>query len=71
MFFAWVNKTFELGSKTLHLCGHGAENNWSVRIADWFFIDCACCLFWRGAVVGWSVGIVVGAAIAVSIIKVL
>lgn len=55
MFYAWVNKTFELGSKMIGMCGHGKPSNIWVRIADWFFIDCACCLFWRGGFVGSAV----------------
>lgn len=52
MFGGYIFKTFETGSKALRLCGNGAENNWSVRIADRFFVDCACCLFWRGVFLG-------------------
>jgi hypothetical protein len=43
---------FDIFSKLLRLCGNGEDNNWSVRVADYFFVDCACCIFWRGAVVG-------------------
>lgn len=43
---------FDTFSKLLRLCGNGEDNNWSVRVADYFFVDCACCIFWRGAVVG-------------------
>lgn len=42
----------ETFSRVAGMCGFGAENNLSVRIAEWFFIDCPCCLFWRGAAVG-------------------
>jgi hypothetical protein len=36
----------------LRLCGHGPDMGWSVRIAELFFTDCACCVFWRGVMVG-------------------
>lgn len=29
------------------------EGHWSVKIVDYFWIDCACCLFWRGFVLGF------------------
>ena len=40
------------------MCGHGARGNVWVRVSEHFFIDCPCCLFWRGV----TVGIVSGAA---------
>lgn len=36
------------------LCGYGKEENWSVKVADWFFVDCGCCWFWRGVMLGAS-----------------
>ena len=44
------------------MCGHGAPGNVWVRVSDHFFIDCPCCLFWRGAVVGGVSGAAVAAA---------
>ena len=44
-------------SKVLRLCGNGKENNWSVRLADYFFIDCACCIFFRGLALGIIIGL--------------
>ncbi len=43
-------------SQKFGLCGHGKENNWSVKVADYFFIDCGCCWFWRGVLVGTLFG---------------
>lgn len=43
---------FESVAKALGMCGYGRDLNWWVRVADWFFVDCACCLFWRGVAVG-------------------
>ena len=39
-------------SKALGMCGNGRDNNLWVRIADWAFVDCACCIFWRGVALG-------------------
>lgn len=47
-------------SKLLRLCGNGEQNNWSVRMADYFFVDCACCIFWRGTMFGGIIGTVLG-----------
>jgi hypothetical protein len=44
-------------SKTLRLCGNGKPMNWSVRVADALFVDCACCLVWRGVAAGITIGI--------------
>jgi hypothetical protein len=46
---SWV---LEYIAKKLGLCGEGKDLNWSVIIADHFFIDCGCCWFWRGAMFG-------------------
>jgi hypothetical protein len=45
----------EFTSEILGLCGYGEDNNWSVKIADYFFVDCGCCWFWRGALFGGTV----------------
>ena len=50
-----MNSFLELAAEKLGLCGHGKEGNWSVRIADYFFVDCGCCWFWRGAAFGGTV----------------
>lgn len=50
-----LERVLERCSALLRMCGHGKDNNWSVRFADWFFVDCACCLFWRGVGVGISI----------------
>jgi hypothetical protein len=49
------------GSKVLRLCGHGKPLNWSVRVADYFFYNCPCCIFFRGLCIGMAIG-AVGAA---------
>jgi hypothetical protein len=33
------------------------------RIANVFIVPCACCSFWRGALLGGLVGAIVGAAL--------
>lgn len=52
-------------SKLLRLCGNGKKNNWSVRFADYFFVDCGCCLFWRGVMVGIAMFIVYSMAFGI------
>jgi hypothetical protein len=37
-----------------------AEGHWTIRLANLFWAECACCLWWRGAAVGLFVGAVVG-----------
>jgi hypothetical protein len=39
-------------SVPLAMCGHGVRMGWSVRVAELFFTQCACCVFWRGVLVG-------------------
>lgn len=60
---------FDFFSKVLRLCGNGKQNNWSVRVADYFFVDCACCIFWRGVVVGGfvSASVMIGIGIIILI----
>lgn len=62
-----MNSALTAISKALRLCGNGAYNNWSVRAADYFFVDCACCLFWRGATIGYVSGLLVAGIIALLI----
>ena len=49
-------------SKALGMCGHGKEGNRWVRFAEKFFIDCPCCLFWRGVTVGVVAGFLLALA---------
>lgn len=41
-----------------------SEDHWSARMVDFFWIDCACCLFFRGIVVGLVPGIAIGLSLA-------
>jgi hypothetical protein len=50
-------------SKPLKLCGHGKDDNWSIRVHNYFFYNCACCLFFRGIAIGMAIGSI-GAACA-------
>lgn len=52
-----MDEILEFFSRKLKLCGYGKANNWSVRIADYFFVDCACCIFWRGMFIGGIIGV--------------
>lgn len=36
------------------------EEHWSAKVMNYFWAECACCLFWRGATVGLMAGIIVG-----------
>lgn len=49
-------------SIALGMCGHGEEGNAWVRFAERFFVDCPCCLFYRGIAVGAAGGMVIGGA---------
>lgn len=55
-----VDQVLTWGAKKAKLCGYGPDLNWSVRFADALFVDCACCLVWRGVVVGALGGGVAG-----------
>ncbi len=43
----------------LGFCGLGQPDNFAVKIANFFFTDCSCCLFWRGVAVGFIAGMIV------------
>lgn len=47
-----VERLFRAGARALRMCGFGPDNGWSIEVANAFFIDCACCLFWRGVFMG-------------------
>ena len=51
-----MERFLEFISKTLGMCGNGPPNNLWVRFAELFFVNCPCCIFWRGFVVGGLVG---------------
>jgi hypothetical protein len=50
-------------SKWMGMCGHGKRHNWSVVLADMLFVNCACCLIWRG----FFIGLLIGALIVLAI----
>lgn len=64
-----ADRIAEPASRALRLCGHGRRHNWSTLIADALFVDCACCLIWRGMAIGLGIGISV-TLIAVAAIRV-
>lgn len=41
----WISQTF-----TPSWCAH--PNHWTVRLMDYLWTDCPCCLFYRGTAVG-------------------
>ena len=59
-----IDATIEPIAARLGMCGHGAPLNWWVRVAELLFVDCPCCLVWRGIAVGAVLGIGITAAIA-------
>ena len=59
-----MNDFFESAAKAFGLCGHGKQNNWSVKVTDWLFVDCGCCWVWRGIMLGFMVGVPAGVVIA-------
>lgn len=62
-----IEKIFEAGAKALGMCGHGKDHNWSVRIAERFFVDCPCCLFWRGVILGITIALALMLSVAAAI----
>lgn len=58
-----IDRAFSFGADRLPLCGNGRRHNWSVMIADAFFVNCPCCIFWRGVVVGFGLCAATGALI--------
>ena len=32
------------------------ESHWTIIVANYFWAECSCCLFWRGVVVGGLLG---------------
>lgn len=39
-------------ARALRMCGYGPDDGWSIKVANAWFVDCACCLFWRGVFMG-------------------
>lgn len=61
-----IDRTFSFGADRMKLCGAGKPNNLSARVADLFFVACACCVFYRGVVVGAALSwFAAGAGLAV------
>jgi hypothetical protein len=59
-----IDAILTIGSQRLKLCGNGKRHNWSVLVSDVFFVNCACCLFWRGCAAGAAAGATVTALAA-------
>lgn len=47
-----IDKVGQWVGQKLGMCSEGPEGNWASRISDFMFVDCPCCLFWRGAATG-------------------
>lgn len=60
---SYVDRLFTWGSSRLGMCGDGVRHNWSVMFAELFFLQCPCCLFYRGVTIGAVLGLVLGAFI--------
>lgn len=58
-----VDKLFTWGSATFTPRWCQTEDHWTSRVTDKLFVDCPCCLLARGAVIGYLIGLGVGAAI--------
>lgn len=65
----WSEKFFEFGAYVIFTttCQTEDENHWSYRVLDFFWVDCPCCLLFRGftvgSMIGGSLGLGLGAAI--------
>lgn len=60
----FLDSTLTAGAKHLKMCGEGKHNGWSVLFAQMWFTDCPCCLFYRGAFFGLSLGAFIVALVA-------
>lgn len=58
-----IDAIFTRGASVLRMCGDGKPHNWSILVADLFFVNCPCCLFWRGV----FMGALITSAIAIAI----
>jgi hypothetical protein len=63
----WLSKKidafFTWGSNPLPMCGNGKRHNWSVMLADLFFVGCACCIFYRGVIFGAALAALIASLI--------
>lgn len=50
-----VNRTLTPAAERSGLCK--GEYPWSAVIAEAFFVNCACCIFWRGFLAGLTLPI--------------
>lgn len=68
-----VNRADELftwGSKTVVPTWCQTPEHWTSRVVDYLWVDCPCCLFFRGVVLGYASGLCIG-AVAALIIRIL
>ena len=63
-----MNDLLENTAKVFRLCGHGKQNNWSVRVTDWLFIDDYVSLFWRAFALGVGIGVTSAITIRVALL---
>lgn len=43
------------------------QEHWTMRLMDYFWASCACCLFFRGLVMGYVIGAFVGALVTAAV----
>lgn len=62
---AFLDKILEAGASKLRWCKHSpVHNHWSALFAQLWFIDCPCCLFYRGVTFGIALSIIVAFVVA-------
>jgi hypothetical protein len=62
-----ITDYLDAASRSLGLCHNGRDMNWSVRFAEYFFVNCPCCIFWRGFTIGAPFWALFGALVTVSL----
>jgi hypothetical protein len=40
------------------------EGHWTVKLFDLFFVDCQCCLFYRGMTLGFIAGVLISSVVS-------
>lgn len=58
----WFSNALAYLSKRVIPAWCQSEEHWTVKFMDLFWTDCACCLFYRGIVVGYLTGAFVASA---------
>jgi hypothetical protein len=58
---AWVERVFTWGNETFFPDWCKEEDHWTFKFLDLMWIDCPCCLLYRGVFVGLAIGLAGGA----------